>query len=280
MAIKTYKPTSASRRQMSTVDYSVLTVSKSSPLKLLTKHLKNKAARNHRGIITVRHQGGGNKKTYRMVDFKQDKFDIPGRVETIEYDPYRTAFIALVAYKDGERRYVVASHGMKKGDVIVTSETTPLKIGNRMALKNILVGAQVHNIEMQRGCGGKLIRSAGSAAEVLGHDAGYTTLKMPSKEVRRIVWDSLATVGQVSNVDWSLVNFGKAGRSRWMGIRPTVRGTAMNPCDHKYGGGEQRQPRGTKRPKDIWGNITGGKKTRNPNKWSNKLIVRRRPKIS
>ena len=277
MPIKTYKPTSASRRQMKTIDYSCITTNV--PWKPLTKHLKNKAARNHRGIITMRHQGGGNKKTYRMVDFKQDKFDIPGRVETLEYDPYRTAFIALVVYKDGKRRYVLAPEGMKKGDMIMTSETVALKPGNRMPLKNILVGSQVHNIEMQRGAGGKLIRSAGSAAEVLGHDAGYTTLKMPSKEVRRILWTSLATVGQVSNPDWSLTNFGKAGRSRWMGIRPTVRGSAMNPCDHPYGGGEGRQPRGTRRPKDKWGNITGGKKTRSPKKWSNPLILRRRPKI-
>src|SRR3989344_1118815 len=172
MAVKTYKPTSASRRQMTTVDYSVLTVSKSTPHKPLTKHLKNKAARNHRGIITVRHQGGGNKKVYRMVDFHQDMLDIPGRVETIEYDPYRTAFIALVIYKDGERRYVLAPEGLKKGDAIITSATTPLKTGNRMRLKNILVGAQVHNIELAPGAGGKLIRSAGAFAEVLGHDAG------------------------------------------------------------------------------------------------------------
>lgn len=277
MAIKTYKPTSASRRQMSTVDYSVLTAR--TPHKPLTKHLKNKAARNHRGVITVRHQGGGNKKTYRMVDFKQDKFDIPGRVETIEYDPYRTAFIALVVYRDGERRYILAPQGLKKGDAVITSENTKLQLGNRMRLKNILVGAQVHNIELQPGAGGKLIRSAGSFAEILGHDAGYTTIKLPSKEVRKVLWSGLATIGQVSNADWQLVNLGKAGRSRWLGIRPTVRGTAKNPCDHPYGGGEGRQPRGTRRPKDTWGNITGGRKTRNPKKWSNPLIIKRRPKV-
>ncbi len=263
---------------MKTVDYSCLTGAK--PHKPLTKKLVNSAGRNHRGIITMHHQGGGNKKVYRMVDFKQDKFGIPGKVETIEYDPYRTAFIALVCYRDGERRYVLAPQGLTKGTIIMTAEeSAPLKAGNRMPLKSILVGTQVHNIEMHRGEGGKLIRSAGSAAEVLGHDAGYTTLKMPSKEVRRIVWSSLATIGQVSNADWSLVNFGKAGRSRWKGIRPTVRGTAKNPCDHPYGGGEGRQPRGTRRPKDRWGNITGGRKTRDPKKWSNALILRRRPKI-
>lgn len=277
MPIKSYNPTSASRRQMTTVDYSLLTTQ--APHKPLTKHLKNKAARNHRGVITVRHQGGGNKKIYRMIDFKQDKFEILGCVETIEYDPYRTAFIALVAYTDGERRYVLAPEGLKKGDAIMTGQNMPLKAGNRMPLKNIMVGAQVHNIEMQRGAGGKLIRSAGSCAEVLGHDAGYTTLKMPSKEVRKILWEGLATIGTVSNPDWQLVNKGKAGRSRWLGIRPTVRGTAKNPCDHPYGGGEQRQPRGTRRPKDTWGNIVGGRKTRNRKKWSNPLIIKRRPKI-
>ena len=262
---------------MTVVDYSVLTVEK--PHKQLTKNISAKSGRNSRGIITMRHQGGGNKKTYRIIDFKQDRMDIPARVETIEYDPYRTSFIALIVYKDGLRTYILASKDLKVGDEIVTSEKAPLKPGNRLSLKNIPVGYFVHNIEMQRGTGGRLMRSAGSYAEVLAHDAGYTDLRMPSKEIRKISWHSLATIGQVSNTEWNLVNFGKAGRSRWAGIRPTVRASAMNPRDHKYGGGEGRQRRGTKRPKDIWGNITGGRKTRNPNKKSNSLIIKRRPKV-
>ena len=262
---------------MTFVDYSTLTAKE--PFKPLTKKLKTHAGRNVRGVITVRHQGGGQKKIYRIIDFKQDKFDIPGRVESIEYDPYRTAFIALVVYKDGQRRYILAPLGLKVGDQIITSETAELKVGNRLPLKNIPVGYQVHNIEMQRGGGGKLCRSAGSFAEVLANADGYTDLKMPSKEIRRLRWDGLATVGQVSNPDWNLVNIGKAGRSRWLGIRPTVRGTAMNPVDHPRGGGEGRQPLGLRRPKDVWGNVIKGPKTRNKKKWSSRLIIQRRPKI-
>ena len=262
---------------MTFVDYSTITAEE--PYKPLTRKLKTHAGRNSRGVITMRHQGGGHKKLYRIIDFKQDKFDIPGRVETIEYDPYRTAFIALVVYKDGQRRYILAPIGLKVGDEIITAENAPLKPGNRLSLKNIPVGYQIHNIEMQRGAGGKLIRSAGGYAEVLANADGYTDLKMPSKEIRKVGWNGLATIGQISNPDWNLVNIGKAGRSRWLGIRPTVRGTAMNPVDHPYGGGEGRQPRGTRRPKDIWGNITGGRKTRNKKKWSNVLIIQRRPKV-
>lgn len=262
---------------MSVVDYSVLTVSE--PYKPLTRAISAKSGRNNRGVITMRHQGGGNKKIYRVIDFKQDKFDVLARVETIEYDPYRTAFIALIVYADGSRNYILAPKDIKVGDKIITSENAPLTVGNRLPLRKIPVGYFVHNIEMQRGGGSKLMRSAGSYAEVLAHDAGYTDLKMPSKEVRKISWNSLATIGQVSNPEWNLVNFGKAGRSRWLGIRPTVRASVMNPCDHKYGGGEGRQRRGTRRPKDIWGNITGGRKTRNPKKKSGSLIIQRRPKI-
>lgn len=258
------------------VDYSVLT--QKEPFKPLTRKLKTHAGRNTRGVITVRHQGGGQKKLYRVIDFKQDKFNIPGRVETIEYDPYRTAFIALVVYKDGERRYILAPQGLQKGEEIITSEKASLKPGNRLPLKNIPVGYRIHNIELQRGAGGKLIRSAGSYAEVLANADSYTDLKMPSKEVRRVRWDGLATIGQVSNPDWNLVNIGKAGRSRWLGIRPSVRGTAMNPVDHPRGGGEGRQPLGLRRPKDIWGNVIKGPKTRNKKKWSNVLIIQRRPK--
>jgi len=274
--MKKYKPTTKSRRQMTTVDYSTLT--EKSPLKTLTMRLKKRAGRNNQGRITTRHQGGGNKKTYRVIDFKQDRLDIPAKIEAIEYDPYRTAFIARIVYKDGRRAYVLAPQGIEVGNEIITAEKAELKVGNRMPLKKIPIGTKVHNIEMQRGGGGKLARSAGSSASVLAHDAGYTDLKMMSKEVRKVSWDSLATIGQISNPEWSLINIGKAGRSRWLGIRPTVRGSAMNPVDHKYGGGEGRQRRGTRRPKDVYGNITGGRKTRKKKKWSNKLIVQRRTK--
>lgn len=275
--MKTYKPTSPSRRQMTTVDYSTITTDK--PYKPLTTKLKNHAARNNRGVITTRHQGGGNKKRYRLVDFRQGKFDVPAKVETLEYDPYRSAFIARILYRDGERSYILAANGIKVGDEIITAKHPNLKIGNRLPLKNIPIGYQVHNIEMRSGSGGRIARSAGSYAEILGHDAGYTDIKLGSKEVRKILSDGLATIGQVSNPDYNLVNLGKAGRSRWLGIRPTVRGTAMNPVDHPYGGGEGSQPRGTRRPKTKWGKVTGGHKTRNKKKWSSKLIMQRRPTV-
>jgi len=276
MPIKVKKPTSPGQRGMTVVDYSVL--SKVSPEKALLKRIKKHAGRNSQGRITVRHQGGENKKLYRMVDFKQDKLDKEARVETLEYDPYRTAFIAKVLYKDGERRYILAPNNLKVGDTIITSENAPLNIGNRLKLKNIPAGYQVHNIELTRGKGGQIARSAGSYAEVLGTDLneGYTILKMASGEVRKVDCECFASIGQVSNPEHNLVVIGKAGRSRWMGIRPTVRGSAMNPVDHPYGGGEGRAQRGTKRPKTLWGKVTGGRKTRNKRKWSNKLILQRR----
>ena len=275
--MKSYKPTTPSRRQLTNVDYSILTPV--APLKSLLTRLPTHAGRNNRGVITVSHQGGGNKKLYRLVDFRQQKLNVPGRVEAIEYDPYRTAFIARVVYQDGARCYILAAKDLKVGDTIVTAEQAPLTIGNRLLLKNIPVGYQAYNVELRRGSGGKLARSAGNYAEILAHDAGYTDIRLNSKEVRKVDWNGFASIGQVSNPDWNLVNIGKAGRSRWLGIRPTVRGTAMNPVDHPRGGGEGRQPRGTRRPKDRWGNIIGGPKTRNRKKWSNKLIIKRRPKI-
>lgn len=275
--MKQYKPTTPSKRQMTTVDYSVLTTDE--PWKPLTKKLKANSGRNSRGIITVRHQGGGNKKLYRLIDFKQDKFDIPAKVETIEYDPYRSAFISRILYRDGERRYILALKDLKVGDKIIASKNAPLKIGNRLPLKNIPIGSLVSNIEIRINSGGKLARSAGSYAEILAHENNLTTLRLSSKEIRKVPWDGWATIGQISNPDYNLVNIGKAGRQRWLGIRPTVRGTAMNPCDHPHGGGEGRQPRGTRRPKTAWGKIAGGRKTRKKNKWSNKLILQRRPKI-
>ncbi len=261
---------------MSTVDYGALSTAK--PAKSLTKGMANKAGRNNQGRITMRHQGGGNKKLYRLVDFKQNKIDVTARVKSVEYDPYRTAFIALVSYKDGSWSYILAPKDLKVGDEIVTSPQAPLNTGNRLLLKNIPIGYLVYNVELQAGKGGQLARSAGSYAEVLGHEGNHSVLKLSSGEVRRVSSSGYASIGQVSNQDWSLVTIGKAGRSRWLGIRPTVRGKAMNPVDHPYGGGEGSTQRGTRKPKDKWGNVTGGRKTRRKNKWSNKLILTRRPK--
>ncbi len=272
--MKKYKPTTPSRRHMTTVDYGVLSAVK--PEKKLLVRLPKRSGRNNQGRITMRHQGGGNKKFYRLIDFKQDKLDIPARVETIEYDPYRTAFIAKIVYKDGERRYILASKELKAGNEIIVSENAPLKDGNRLALKNIPVGYFVFNIELNPKKGGQLSRSAGSYAQVLAQEGNYTNIKLSSGEVRKVLSEGYASIGQVSNQEYNLTNIGKAGRSRHLGIRPTVRGTAMNPVDHPYGGGEGKQPRGTRRPKTIWGKVTGGRKTRNKKKWSSKLIVKRR----
>ena len=250
------------------------------PHRGLTLRLKSHGGRNSQGRITMRHQGGGNKKLYRIIDFKQ--FPLPGvatskaLVETLEYDPYRTAFIALVKYDNGKKAYILAPQDLKVGAELLIGDAVALKPGNRMRLKNIPVGYQVHNIELAPGRGGQLARSAGSSVEVLANADGYTDLKLGSGEVRRVPWEGMASLGQVSNNEWNLVTFGKAGRSRWMGIRPTVRGKAMNPVDHPYGGGEGSQPRGTRKPKEIWGHITGGHKTRNKKKKSSKFIVKRR----
>lgn len=275
--MKSYKPTTPSRRHLTTPDYGG--ISRVAPFRPLLRRLPTNSGRNNSGIITTRHQGGGNKKMYRMVDFMQTPTNIPGRVLTIEYDPYRTAFIALIGYRDGRKAYILAPNKLVPGATVLSAPTAPFTVGNRMQLRHIPVGQFIHNIEIRPGSGGKLARSAGTYAEVIAHDAGYTDLKMSSKEVRRIPWDCYASMGQVSNIEWNLVNIGKAGRSRGLGIRPTVRGTVMNPVDHPYGGGEGKQPRGTKRPKTIYGKVTGGHKTRNRNKWSNKLILQRRPKI-
>lgn len=259
---------------MTAVDYGVLSATE--PLKKLLKRLPKHSGRSSQGRITVRHQGGGTKKLYRLIDFKQNKLDIPAKVEAIEYDPYRTAFIARLLYRDGERRYILASKNMKVGDEIITSENAPLKEGNRLKLKNIPVGYWVYNIELNKDKGGQLARSAGSYAEVLAQENGFTNLKLSSGEIRRVSWNNFASLGQVSNPDYNLVSIGKAGRSRWLGIRPTVRGSAMNPCDHPYGGGEGRALRGTRKPKTKWGKVTGGRKTRKRKKWSSKMIIKRR----
>ena len=261
---------------MTSSDYSGL--SKVAPRKALLVRLTSNAGRNSQGRITVRHQGGGNKKLYRMVDFKQNRMNQKAIVQTLEYDPYRTAFIALVKYPDNAVSYILAPEGLKVGAEIITAEKAPLTVGNRMQLKNIPVGSQVYNVEMMLGHGGQLARSAGAYAELLANAEGYTDLKLSSGEVRRVLWNCLASLGQVSNAEWSLVTLGKAGRSRWLGIRPTVRGSAMNPVDHPYGGGEGAQPRGTRKPKTMWGKVTGGHKTRNRKKKSSKFIVQRRNK--
>lgn len=260
---------------MTSVDTRAL--SKVKPMKRATASLTKRKGRNSAGRITVRHRGGGVKRKYRIVDFAQtDKLNVPATVEAIEYDPNRSAFIMRVLFKDGERRYALAPSGIEKGAEIITAEEAPLAVGNRMQLKNIPVGYGVYNVELQPGKGGQIVRSAGAGAQVLAHESGYTHLKLPSGEVRKVPSGNYATLGQVSNPEHGQVVIGKAGRKRKMGIRPTVRGSAMNPVDHPYGGGEGRTQRGTKRPKDKWGNITGGRKTRKKRKASNRLIVKRR----
>lgn len=261
---------------MTTLPYKKL-LSGDRPFKGLLKSKKAQAGRNSQGRITTRHQGGGNKKRYRDVDFQYNKKNIPAKIETIEYDPYRTGFIALALYADGERRYVLAPKDTKVGDTFIVSEDAPVKSGNRLPLGKIPTGTFVYNIELQTGAGARLVRSAGNYAEVIAHDAGYAQVKLPSTEVRKVSDLCWASVGAVGNEESRLVKFGKAGRSRWMGIRPTVRGTAMNPVDHPHGGGEGRQGRGLRRAKSMWGKPTGkGQKTRTPKKYSNAHIVSRR----
>ncbi len=260
---------------MTSVDYSSIT--KTKPAKKLTKKLLKKAGRGYRGHITVRHKGGGHKKKYRLIDFKRyDKIGISAKVTSIEYDPNRTCFIALLDYNDGEKRYILAPDGLKVGQVVICKEKAPLKIGNRLELKNILIGTEVYNIEFQPRKGGQMIRSAGSSAQVMAHEGGYTHLKLASSEIRMVRDNCFASIGQLSNTEHSLVVIGKAGRSRWMGRRPTVRGSAMNACDHPHGGGENRQSIGLRRgPKTPWGKLAYGVKTRKK-KASNKLILKRR----
>ena len=260
---------------MTTVTYrGVITHSK--PHKALTSGGKRDMGRNNLGRITVRHKGGGNKKLFRAVDFMFDKKNIPAKVVSVEYDPMRTSFISLVVYRDGEKRYMLTPKSVRPGATFVVSETAPVATPNRLPLSKIPVGTFVYNIELKPLGGAKLVRSAGNFAQVVANADGYTLLKLPSSEVRKVPETCWATVGEVSNEEHHLVNLGKAGRSRHMGIRPTVRGTAMNPVDHPYGGGEGRQGRGTRRPKTLWGKVTGGRKTRTPKKYSNHLIVSRR----
>jgi len=270
------KPITPSRRHYQTPDFSVLT--KEEPFKPLVKKIKKNAGRNNQGRITSRFRGGGVKKLYREIDFGEEKINIPGEVKSIEYDPYRSSFIALVSYKNGAWGYILAPDGLKVGDEIICAEEAPLKIGNRMKLIHFPVGSMVYNIETIPLKGGKLAKSAGSYAEVLAQEGKYTHLRLPSGEVRKVLSSGFASYGRLSNIEWKTVSLGKAGRLRLMGFRPTVRGRAMNPVDHPYGGGEGRTQRGTKRPKTIWGKVTGGRKTRPKKKYSDKLILQRRKK--
>jgi len=273
--MKSYKPTSPSRRHMSTVTYrGVLT--KSRPHKALTTGFSRGTGRNNMGRVTSQHKGGGHKRAYRDVDFLYNKIDIPAKIASIEYDPNRSGFIALAVYADGEKRYVLASKSTKVGDTFLVSEKAPLSYGNRLPLRLVPVGTFVYNIELKPKGGAKIARSAGIFAQVVANSDGYTHIKMPSTEIRKVSENSWATIGEVSNEEYHLMNLGKAGRSRWLGIRPKVRATAMNPVDHPYGGGEGRQGRGTRRPKTAHGKITGGRKSRTPKKYSNIFIVSRR----
>lgn len=276
--MKTYKPTSAGRRDSSVINYKEkLSSNSQKPHKALTKGRKSTGGRNSYGRTTTLNRGGGNKRTYRLVDFKYNKKDIPAKIESIEYDPYRSGFIALVLYKDGERRYILVPQKMKVGDTFTVSENAKPKLGNRLPLAKIPVGTFVYNIELKPGAGAALARSAGNYAEVVAHDAGYTQIKLPSSEIRKVLSLAWASVGEVSNEEYRLVRIGKAGRARKMGLRPKTRGTAKNAVDHPHGGGEGRAPRGHKRSRTKQGRPTGkGQKTRSPKKYSNKLIISRR----
>lgn len=276
--MKKYKPTSAGRRGMTVISYKEkLTSTKNTPNKRLTKGMRGTGGRNSGGRTTNLYRGGGNKRTYRYVDFTLDKKDIRATIETIEYDPFRSAFIALVCYADGERRYVIATKNMKRGDTFIVSDKAKPKEGNRLPLAAIPVGTFVSNVELKPGAGGRLARSAGNYAEVVAHDAGYAQLKMPSSEIRRIIGTAWATVGEVSNEEYRLITLGKAGRARHLGRRPKNRGSARNAVDHPHGGGEGRAPRGHRRARTKQGRPTGkGQKTRSPKKYSNTFIVSRR----
>ena len=273
MAIKKYKPTSNGRRNMTSSDFAEITTS--TPEKTLLQPLKNNAGRNNNGRITVRHQGGGHKRQYRVIDFKRNKDNVVATVQTIEYDPNRSANIALVHYSDGVKAYILAPKGLEVGMTIVSGPDADIKIGNALPLENIPVGTVIHNIEMKPGKGGQLIRSAGTSAQVLGKEGKYVLIRLNSGEVRMILATCRATIGSVGNEQHELINIGKAGRSRWMRKRPTVRGSVMNPNDHPHGGGEGKAPIGRKAPVSPWGQPALGYKTRNKKAASDKLIVRR-----
>lgn len=273
--MKAYKPITPGRRHAIREDFSALT--KKEPEKTLLLRLPKRAGRNFQGRVTVRHKGGGVKRMYRIIDFGQEKLNIPGKVVALEYDPYRTGFIALVEYQDKDKRYIIAPQGLKAGDEIICKEESPIKTGNRLKLKNIPVGTAVYNVELEPGRGGKIVRSAGSFAKCLAHDGKYTHLEMPSGEARMVIQECYASVGAVSREEHKYIKIGKAGRNRWKGIRPTVRGSAMNPPDHPHGGGEGKTPIGMPGPKTPWGTPAKGVKTRKK-KWTDKYILQRRKK--
>ena len=274
MGIKTFNPYTPSRRNMTGLDYSEIT--KTTPEKSLTISLKKSAGRNNQGKITVRHHGGGSRRKYRIIDFKRKKDGVPAKVVSIEYDPNRTANIALISYVDGEKAYILAPNGLKVGDELMNGSTAEIKVGNCLALADIPVGTEVHNVELYPGRGGQLVRAAGNSAQLMAKEGKYATLRLPSGEMRMIALNCRATIGSVGNIEHDLVNIGKAGRKRNMGIRPTVRGSVMNPNDHPHGGGEGRAPVGRPSPMTPWGKPAMGLKTRKKKKASNKLIVRRR----
>lgn len=275
MALKAYRPTSPGRRGMTSSTFEEIT--KTKPEKSLLLPLKRKAGRNAQGKITVRHRGGGAKRRLRIIDLKRDKFGVPGRVAAIEYDPNRSARIALVYYADGEKRYILAPLGLNVGNIIKSGSDAEIKPGNTLPLKLIPSGTQIHNIELQKGKGGQLVRSAGAAAQLMAKEGEYALVRLPSNEVRRVRSDCLATIGQIGNIDHQNINLGKAGRKRWLGWRPTVRGSAMSPRDHPHGGGEGRSPIGMPGPKTPWGKPALGYRT-HKSKPSDKMIVKRRGK--
>jgi large subunit ribosomal protein L2 len=273
MPIKVYKPTSPGRRGMSVTSFDEIT--ETEPERSLLRPLPKKAGRNARGRITVRHRGGGHKRRYRVIDFRRDKFGIPARVDSIQYDPNRSARIALLVYGDGEKRYIIAPLGLKVGDTVESGPDADVRIGNTLPIENIPVGSLIHNIELHRGKGGQLARSAGTSAQLVAKEGQYAHVRLPSGEIRLIDIGNLATLGQVGNTDWGNISLGKAGKSRWLGRRPATRGSAMTPRDHPHGGGEGRAPIGMPSPKSPWGKKTLGKKTRR-RKDTDKWIVRRR----
>lgn len=272
MPIKVYKPTTPGRRNMSVLIYEEIT--KEEPEKSLIEPLKKHAGRNNRGVITTRHRGGGNKRFYRIIDFRRDKWGIPAKVAAIEYDPNRTAFIALLHYADGEKRYILAPLGLKVGDIVQSGPGAPIRVGNALPLREIPLGTQVHNVELYPGRGGQLVRAAGAVAQVVAKIDNYVHLRLPSGEIRMVHAECMATIGQVGNLDHQNVSIGKAGRKRHMGWRPAVRGSAMTPRDHPHGGGEGKAPRGMP-PKTPWGKPALGKRTRR-NKKSDRFIIRQR----
>ena len=274
MAIKTYKPVTNGRRNMTSLTYEEITTNK--PEKSLVAKKSKNGGRNNQGVITTRHHGGGHKQKYRIIDFKRSKDNIPGKVATIEYDPNRSANIALINYVDGEKRYILAPKGLEVGMEIISGEEADIKVGNALPMGNMPEGTVIHNIEMQPGKGGQIARSAGVSAQILGKEGKYVTVRLASGEVRKLLSVCRATVGVVGNEDHGLVNYGKAGRMRWKGVRPTVRGSVMNPNDHPHGGGEGRTSIGRKAPMTPWGKKAMGVKTRKNKKASTKLIVRRR----